>query len=361
MTDSQSILHKSFTEQIGEADRIGGFKYGQIGDAYAKPLVDWKTGNLSFEDFEAYQHTLEKYPQLKDMDTEARRKFFIERRGELQREFANISAERHKKEKFVQEKKKIIDKLFSMDRSDLKIQRPEGSLFRRMRKDFAEDRTVYLSKDYYEATPKVDFEKEIFRFTEVLLIEHDWASAFKESNLRDATVKLPYDVCAFEFNFSGHPVITLATQFDSDIAFCPIVLIDGFWCVPDFAFALSMDDLSDSAHDIGLFGFFDEVRNQIRAACISLDAEVAVSEVVREPFSSGHGKNSHQIAKPYHVVSLARRGPRPLPASGTETGRRVRLHFRRGHWRHFENHKTWIRWMLVGDPDLGFVDKHYKL
>lgn len=77
MTDSQSILHKSFTEQIGEADRIGGFKYGQIGDAYAKPLVDWKTGNLSFEDFEAYQHTLEKYPQLKDMDTEARRKFFI--------------------------------------------------------------------------------------------------------------------------------------------------------------------------------------------------------------------------------------------------------------------------------------------
>jgi hypothetical protein len=33
----------------------------------------------------------------------------------------------------------------------------------------------------------------------------------------------------------------------------------------------------------------------------------------------------------------------------------------RGHWRHYERHKTWIKWTLVGDPDLGFVDKHYRL
>lgn len=37
------------------------------------------------------------------------------------------------------------------------------------------------------------------------------------------------------------------------------------------------------------------------------------------------------------------------------------LHFRRGHWRHYGEYKTWIKWMLVGDPELGFVDKMYKL
>jgi hypothetical protein len=30
-------------------------------------------------------------------------------------------------------------------------------------------------------------------------------------------------------------------------------------------------------------------------------------------------------------------------------------------WRHFVSHKTWIKWTLVGDPDLGFIDKEYRL
>ncbi len=41
--------------------------------------------------------------------------------------------------------------------------------------------------------------------------------------------------------------------------------------------------------------------------------------------------------------------------------RRTRLHVVRGHWRHYEEHKTWIKWHLRGDPDLGFIQKHYSL
>lgn len=37
------------------------------------------------------------------------------------------------------------------------------------------------------------------------------------------------------------------------------------------------------------------------------------------------------------------------------------MHFVRGHWRHYEVSKTWIRWHLRGDPDLGFIDKEYRL
>lgn len=64
----------------------------------------------------------------------------------------------------------------------------------------------------------------------------------------------------------------------------------------------------------------------------------------------------------YHVVMLAhRRRLEPLPRDPGAEVTRKRLHFRRGHWRHYANHKTWIKWMLVGDPDLGFVDKEYRL
>ena len=353
-----SILHNSKDE-----DKIGSrpFHYDAL-TAFAKPLGEWKTGNLSFEDFEAYQSLVEKYPQIKEMDSAGKRKFFIEMKAEIQQEIAGKRSQKHEAElrlKLIEKSKAIIEKLLDWS-EDLKIERPDGVSFRKMRKDFAEDRTLYLDKTLDGVTPKVDFEKEVFRFAEILLIEHDWAEAFKNAEITDAVVKLPYDVCAFEFRFSGRPVIALATQFGTEIAFTPVVLIDDLWVVTDLAGHIG-GDYRDDDETPSLGSLFREVARQVRAACISLDAEVAKAEVVREPHTGAQGKNSHQLLKPYHVVSLARRGPRPLASIGTETGRRVRLHFRRGHWRHFATHKTWLKWQLVGSPDLGFIDKHYKL
>lgn len=105
----------------------------------------------------------------------------------------------------------------------------------------------------------------------------------------------------------------------------------------------------------------DVVSGQIKAACIALDAQVAEATTVREAHSRSGG-GSPQPLKAHHIVSLARRTARPASlGDGSGSGRRKRLHFRRGHWRHFEAHKTWIRWMLVGNPDLGFVEKEYRL
>ena len=103
--------------------------------------------------------------------------------------------------------------------------------------------------------------------------------------------------------------------------------------------------------------------SQIRAMCIALDAEVAVSSIVRAP----HRLNAARVDRgrlpifDYHVVSLAKR-TRPEALADTECeGRHPRLHWVRGHWRHYTNVKTWIRWHLRGDPDLGFIEKHYRL
>jgi hypothetical protein len=334
-----------------------------IGHAFGPPIGKWRAGDLSYEDFRAYEAILEKYPHVKAMDNDARYRFFIEKKNEILHEIADMNRQQKTKEwelKDIETKKAVIETLLDWG-TDLKIQRPDGISFRKMRKAFAEDRTIYLDKSLHGVTPKLDFEKEIFRFAEILLIEHDWAAAFKNADLADSVVKLPYDVCAFEFRFSDRPVIALATQFGTDIAFTPIVLIDDWWVTTDLTGYIGQDFSGDGSRNDALCFLFGEIGRQIRAACISLDAEVAKAEVVREPHTGQHGRNVHQMLKPYHVVSLARRGPRPLASVSTETGRRVRLHFRRGHWRHFEAHKTWIKWCLCGDPDLGFIDKHYKL
>ncbi|HKM88832.1 MAG TPA: hypothetical protein VJX48_09530, partial [Xanthobacteraceae bacterium] len=109
------------------------------------------------------------------------------------------------------------------------------------------------------------------------------------------------------------------------------------------------------------------VEREIKAVCIALEAQIATTEVIRAPLKLN--KARERGGKPplpdYRVVQLTKRStPLPLPTTGgpaAEKRQSPRLHFRRGHWAHFSNHRTWRKWTLVGDPDLGFIDKHYRL
>lgn len=111
----------------------------------------------------------------------------------------------------------------------------------------------------------------------------------------------------------------------------------------------------------------DLVSAQVRAVCISLEAEVAVTEVVRADHKLNHAreKRGKLPILDYHVVTLAHRRrtlPRAADLDPNREYTRKRLHLRRGHWRHYDgDFRTWIKWCLVGDPELGFVDKEYRL
>jgi len=319
-------------------------------------------------DFEQVQFVMElekEFPEFKKMDPNGRAEFI---QGKIEKFRTKMEEEKRKSRDLSEQidqlkyESSILEGL-SEWASQLRMEKPDGPSFRKMRQAVANGDVVYLAKKLYTKMPSQDFEKNVFRFAEIMLIEHNWASAFKSADISDAVVKLPYDVCAFEFRFSGRPVIALATQFDTDIAFCPALSYGDTWVISEFVLPVNgFDFQSKYSTTDNIWTVFEQMALQIRAACIALDAEVAVSEIVRQPHTSTRGANNYQALKNYHVVSLANRGLRVLPmAESTETGRRIRLHFRRGHWRHFESHKTWIKWMLVGDPDLGFVDKHYKL
>lgn len=187
----------------------------------------------------------------------------------------------------------------------------------------------------------------------VFIVEHDWAAAFKGANDFDDGMewRLPFDNSCFEFHITNRRVVVLATVTESDVR--------------DLAVLFEIKDGWMFAPKEGVFSLlYDLVIEQIKAVYVSLEAEVAATEVVRAPHRLNHQRERSgklPIAD-HHIVRLSNRHRvARLEAPSDVPGTRRRLHFRRGHWRHYLDHKTWIKWMLVGDPDLGFIDKEYRL
>lgn len=186
------------------------------------------------------------------------------------------------------------------------------------------------------------------------VVKHDWAAAFEHAEGIEADeFKLPYDICAFEFRVAGRALILVATDLLGISALSTFIECGDYWYMPPPG-----AKGGEKCDPVVRF-----LWTQLRAICIALDAEVAVETVVRAP----HKLNEKRVRAgkvplvDHRVVDLARRHRVANPLAGTGTGSKKRLHFRRGHWRHYEESKTWIRWCLVGNPDLGFISKEYSL
>lgn len=210
--------------------------------------------------------------------------------------------------------------------------------------------------------PTEQFSSEIVKKSEVFVIQHDWASVLSNaSEVCNSPFNLPYEVCAFCFRIGEKPCVFFSAEVDTRIMLLPAVKLSR-WVLLDMIYERFDGGWLCDVPEMR-FKFVDRAGEQIRAACIALDAEVASADIQRHPHEGIVGKNSHLPLPTYRVVTLSRQSPRhSAPNFSADTfSRKKRLHFRRGHWRHFTHFKTWIRWTLVGDPDLGFVDKEYRL
>lgn len=192
----------------------------------------------------------------------------------------------------------------------------------------------------------------------VFVVEHDWAGAFASAGeeVSGYEFRLPYQLCLFEFQISGRRLAVIAIQRRENAYELHAVVQ-----VPEASAYAALGLSSPQQTAVKAL-----VERQIRGICIALESEVAETEVIRAPhnLNKSREKRGRAAVPDYHVVRLARRSrPYPLPQSAVTDEKRKgpRLHFRRGHWVHFVNHKTWRKWTLVGDPDLGFIDKHYRL
>lgn len=272
----------------------------------------------------------------------------------------------------------------------LVLQRPTGSVFHKAREAFASNTILF---PFGKARERIG--EEIYKGSSnglagehhIFLIEHNWAGAFSNATDFDGgELRLPFPLTAYEFQINNHRIVVSIAEgnpsnFGYDTALVVIQTKFGWMLpmayefhpdhfrVPDRAARglAKLKNLADASADLTdiLEPLMALIHSQIRATLISLDAEVATTEIIRAPhrLNAKRERDGRIPLFDYHIVSLARRArPEPLPRDPNQEPRRSpRCHFRRGHWRHYENHKAWIKWMMIGDPDLGFIDKHYRL
>lgn len=242
----------------------------------------------------------------------------------------------------------------------LRLQRPSGSSKHHLL-DYMNQRAKF---------PQVD-DMDIASY-QSFVVEHDWAAAFAGTPEFDGDEipPLPFEKCCFEFLINDVRVLAFVGQRESGELYNFVsVGYRGHW----FGDNREWEDRRRLRPGAGVFGGSGSaidraispfVRAQIRAVCVMLDAEVAIREMrrVSEKLNRQRVRKGKTPLRDYHVVSLARRYRAEPRGSSCEdaTHARRRCHWRRGHWRHYQDHKTWIKWMLVGDPALGFVEKSYR-
>lgn len=206
---------------------------------------------------------------------------------------------------------------------------------------------IFHDDDFYGDTKISELES-----AKVFVVGHDWSKAFGDAlNDHKNTFILPFDNCLFEFIVNNRCVIVWASQTEG--------------CNPtgDFLIELGEYWYLGGRCDSEAPDNYAALWNHVVAICVALDAEVATHEVIRAPdaLNKKRERNGKTLLKDYHIVNLSKRHRATSPLASAGTHKSPRLHFRRGHWRHFETHKTWIKWMLVGNPSLGFINKHYRL
>lgn len=201
-------------------------------------------------------------------------------------------------------------------------------------------------------------EELILGRSQVFLVEHDWAGLVgRDVDLRTVEYRTPFERCALEFNISGHRVI----HFEDETLGVMLALLGGrHWTV----FPMGRDYSLPEGRETGLPGVLQLTAETVRAMSIVLEAGVADAEYVAAAvaLNKARARSGKVPLSDYHVIRV----PNSRPTGGRDhdggsSTPGVRLHFRRGHYRHLNDRKTWIRWTLAGNPDLGFVDKRYRL
>lgn len=185
------------------------------------------------------------------------------------------------------------------------------------------------------------------------VVRHDWLATMGDDVVSDyaGTVKLPYEACLFEFKVNGRYAMVLALQKEGeDPKAQPFLQVGEEW-------------YAGGEEDCGPNTAFNYLWQQVVAICAVLDAEVATHNVQRAPHALNvkREKAGKLPLMDFHIIDLSKRSRASVAAGSGASGGHKRLHFRRGHWRHFEASKTWVRWCLVGNPDLGFIAKEYRL
>lgn len=191
-----------------------------------------------------------------------------------------------------------------------------------------------------------NFQDIVYEHT--FVVRHDWLAVLGDTNPELDEWELPFDYCLFEYRVSGHNAIVSVSN-STPKKFRHFIEVErGVWYNPDYELPVTKF-----------------LAQQVAAACVVLEAEVATKEVVRQPTAllAKRAKANKPPLLDYYILDLSRKRPRISNREDTsgEPSHHKRLHFCRGHWRQLPGRRVRIPWCLKGNAELGFVDKLYRL
>lgn len=218
---------------------------------------------------------------------------------------------------------------------------------------------------------------------QVILVGYDVARLFREKVTSSGEgFLLPFDNTVFEFLVDGRPFLAMWSLLEGVNRLALLSRQDsGNWLAIQFndksgRWALTVQSAEEeaavkaapAAERAAWNAWFQFAYEQIDAICTAL--EVGLFESVRKRVSPQLNADRARKGKlplfGFHElrVPLDRRQPTHQRLSGEQNGS-IRLHIRRRHSHRFHTRRGLVTKVLpamwVGNPDLGFVDKHYRL
>ena len=194
------------------------------------------------------------------------------------------------------------------------------------------------------------------------VFSQSYASLLKDTDADQGEFRLPYPWCAWQFRFGNEDEATdmIAITLQKEMEMYISVAFKGIdtWVTltPD---AMPFDRYAAEERKSTSVGPW--VCDEIRAASIMLEAEIAIEDVVRIPHRSNVARQREGKTPLLSYSTIDLRHRKRYEGVGDNPQGTRRLHFRRGHWRHYATHKVWIKWQVVGDPTKGVVLSDYRL
>jgi hypothetical protein len=179
-----------------------------------------------------------------------------------------------------------------------------------------------------------------------LLVCHDWAGLLGDE-AKCGDYRLPFPDTTVEFLVSGVHVIVFARDRIDTVR--PI-----WYSCAEFGRTWIANYGNDKLSN--------HLEWQLRAMCLALEADVADAVEEVRPSSKLNAKRLSTGKEPlatYRVVNLARHHISKA-STRTGTGSRPRLHWVRGYWKTIPR-RTWVKTYIRGNPELGFINKEYRL
>lgn len=218
------------------------------------------------------------------------------------------------------------------------------------------------------------FNREGAAVYQLFVLEHDLAKAFSNATgYADMPMRLPYEKCVFEMKLGGKRVLVFLDEDPSISSSLLVRTAVGWYPLAPFRDEGELSKFS---------GIIDPIYAQIKAACVAMEAGVVEKVLMPSPVV----RRLPVEAGGYHILKV-RRTTKAYVYEAHEPTYRVALHFRHGHYNHYHvegaecSHvwgkqdqlkresctlgcgawRTWVNALLAGDPDLGFIDKEYRL